>query len=247
MLVWCSRNLSIHPKERKFGILDFTATGACWLWANDARSWIFRILIFAPTTEPEFSVNLHHFCKALAYFLSSGIYFWLMVFLPISKPRHDGCQKRWKSLRAALLHAWSGGNLVGDSDGADIRQCTWIVRDRKALTIAVIMPCVNAACPARHGRLPGYRDTPVKADDRRVTVGVWIPTVTVAANTVTAALYGCVYGVVARGASKPRLFQLYTVNIYSKTPLIGHPCNCTLIARSPLTPTFHFSGFSQPI
>ena len=60
--------------------------GTCWHWANDASSsWIFRILIFAPTIEPEFSVNLHHFWS-LSLFLCPRIYFWLMVFCPSASP-----------------------------------------------------------------------------------------------------------------------------------------------------------------
>ena len=61
--------------------------GACWQWANDANStWIFRILIFAPTSELEFSVNLHHFWSLSLFFVPKNLVL-AHGILSISKPQ----------------------------------------------------------------------------------------------------------------------------------------------------------------
>ena len=78
---------------------------ACWQWANDASSsLIFRILSFAPTTEPEFSVNLHHFV-ALAYILCPRIYFWFIVFCNQQAPETDESPWRLRALHLFFCFA----------------------------------------------------------------------------------------------------------------------------------------------
>ena len=78
---------------------------AWWQWANDASSsWIFRLLIFAPTTEPEFFCKFTPLLELSLIFCAQEFIFGSWYFARQQAPGGGGARlvlSRWSDAKGA--------------------------------------------------------------------------------------------------------------------------------------------------